>query len=46
MSAFSESVVEDAALAWLKALGYSIEHGPVIAPGELAANLEKRQVAR
>ncbi len=35
--AFTESVVEEAALAWLGALGYSIAHGPDIAPGELAA---------
>ena len=32
-----ESVVEEAALAWFKALGYSIAHGPEIAPGELGA---------
>ena len=31
---FSESVVEDAALAWLEALGWEIEHGPAIAAGE------------
>lgn len=43
---FTESVVEEAALAWLKALGYSIARGPDIAPGELAADLEKGQVAR
>lgn len=30
----SESVVEDAALAWLEALGYSVLHGPDIAVGE------------
>jgi len=29
---FSESVVEEAALAWLEALGYLIAHGPEIAP--------------
>ncbi len=28
---FAESVVEDAALAWLEALGYSVLHGPDIA---------------
>ncbi len=33
MSSFTESVVEDAALAWLEALGYSILHGPDIAAG-------------
>ena len=34
---FTESVVEDAALAWLEALGWTIKNGPEIAPGELAA---------
>lgn len=46
MSKFAESVVEDAALAWLEALGYSIAHGPVIAAGELVADLGNKQVAR
>jgi len=32
--AFSESVVEEAALAWLESLGYAILHGPDVAPGE------------
>jgi len=31
---FAESVVEEAALAWLEGLGYTILHGPDIAPGE------------
>jgi type I restriction enzyme R subunit len=35
--AFTESVVEDATLAWLEALGYSILHGPDIAAGEPGA---------
>ena len=34
---FAESIVEDAALAWLEALGYSVLHGPDIAAGEPAA---------
>jgi type I restriction enzyme R subunit len=34
---FTESVVEDAALAWLEALGYHVLHGPDIAVGEPAA---------
>ncbi len=34
---FSESVVEQAALAWLEALGYAVLHGPDIAFGEPAA---------
>ena len=33
MSGFTESVVEDAALAWLEALGYRVLHGPEISPG-------------
>lgn len=35
MSAFTESVVEDAALAWVESLGYVIRSGPEIALGEL-----------
>jgi type I restriction enzyme, R subunit len=35
--AFAESIVEEAALAWLEGLGYAIKHGPEIAPGELFA---------
>ena len=34
MPAFTESVVEDAGLAWLDALGYAVKHGPDIAAGE------------
>ena len=38
MSGFvTETVVEDAALQWLQALGYTIVHGGTIAPGEPAA---------
>jgi len=40
MSAFTESVVEEAALAWLESLGYTILHGPDIAPGEPFAERE------
>lgn len=36
-NAFTESVVEQAALEWLKSGGWSIIHGPDIAPGEPAA---------
>jgi type I restriction enzyme R subunit len=36
-SDFSESVVEQAALAWLEALGYAVLHGPEIAAGGLGA---------
>jgi len=34
MSTFTESEVESAALSWLEGLGYTILHGPEIAPGE------------
>ncbi len=37
MSQFTESVVEQAALAWLESLGFDIKNGPEIAPGELWA---------
>jgi len=37
LSAFIESVVEDATLGWLASLGYSVLHGPNIAAGEHAA---------
>ena len=37
MSGFSESVVEDAALGWLSDIGWTVKHGPEIAPGELTA---------
>jgi type I restriction enzyme, R subunit len=33
----NESIVEDAALAWFRELGYAIGHGPHIAPGEPAS---------
>ena len=34
---FTESVVEQAALAWLESLGWRVKHGLEIAPGELGA---------
>jgi type I restriction enzyme R subunit len=40
MNAFTESVVEDAVLSWLESLGWSVAHGPDIAPGEPAAAAE------
>ena len=33
-AAFNESTVEDAALSWFDGLGYTVLHGPSIAPGE------------
>ena len=35
MSRFTESVVEDAALAWLESLGYAVKHGPEIVSADL-----------
>ena len=37
MNSFTESIVEDAALAWLSGLGYAVVHGPEIAAGETGA---------
>jgi type I restriction enzyme R subunit len=37
MNAFNESIVEDAALSWFGELGYTIGHGPHLAPGEPSA---------
>ena len=37
MTPVAESTVESAALSWLSDLGYSVLHGPAIAPGEPAA---------
>ena len=37
MTNFNQSLVEDAALAFLENLGYAAKHGQEIAPGELLA---------
>lgn len=37
MQSFTESIVEDAAIAWLEGLGYAVLHGPEIAAGESGA---------
>ncbi len=42
-SGFTESVVEDAGLTWLGELGYSLLHGPEVAPDELAAERSFRE---
>lgn len=34
---FTESVVEDATLAWLESLSYAVLHGPHVAAGESTA---------
>lgn len=45
MTALTESVVEDAALAWLGALGYTVLHGAAIAQGEPGAERTTRTTA-
>jgi type I restriction enzyme R subunit len=42
---FTESVVEEAALAWLESLGYAIKHGPEISPGGDALTLALSQAS-
>jgi len=37
MTAFTESLVEEAALEWLHSAGWQVAHGPDIAPDTLAA---------
>jgi type I restriction enzyme, R subunit len=37
MKNFTESLVEEAALAWLEGLGYQVLHGPDLAVGEPGA---------
>ena len=37
MTGLNESHIEEAALAWLESLGFTVKHGHDIAPGELAA---------
>jgi type I restriction enzyme R subunit len=37
MTSFTESVVEESALAWLGSLGYAVSHGTDVAVGEPAA---------
>ena len=37
MSTLNESIVEEATLTWLWELGYTVGHGPHLAPGEQAA---------
>jgi type I restriction enzyme R subunit len=37
MRSFTESLVEQAALAWLESLGWRVTHGLEIAPGESKA---------
>ncbi len=37
MSGFTESIVEEAALAWLASLGYAVRHSPDIAARQPSA---------
>jgi type I restriction enzyme R subunit len=45
MNAFNESIVEDAALSWFGELGYTIGHGPHLAPGEPSAERDQAEDA-
>ena len=44
MSSFTESIVDNAALAWLEALGWTVRSGLEIAPGEIAERRDYGQV--
>ncbi|GAB4339198.1 MAG: type I restriction endonuclease subunit R [Dehalococcoidia bacterium] len=46
MTAFTESTVESAALAWLEGLGWQVKHGPDISPGGDALTLALSQRER
>ena len=37
MSSLNEALIESAAQEWFQELGYSLAHGPHIAPGEASA---------
>ena len=37
MTSFTESTVEEAALAWLDGMGWAVKNGAEIAPGEPSA---------
>ena len=41
---FTESTVEEAALAWLESIGWQVAHGPDIAPDMPAAECIIRRV--
>ncbi len=41
MTSFSESTVEQAALAWLESIGWPVRSGPQIAPGEPTAERDE-----
>jgi type I restriction enzyme, R subunit len=44
MRPFTESVVEDATLAWLESLGYAVKHGPEIAPGNFSKQTDREAI--
>lgn len=41
MTAFTESVVEGAAMAWLEGLGYAVLHGPAIAAPDAERSMDR-----
>jgi len=46
VTAFSKSVVEEAALAWLESVGWQVRNGVEIAPGEPVAELRGPEAGR
>jgi len=45
VTAFTESVVEEATLAWLEELGYAVLHGPAIATANPTPNIPNQTIA-
>jgi len=43
---FTESVVEEATLAWLEGLGYAVAHGPEIATSDAGTQRRNMAIAR
>lgn len=41
---FTESIVEQAALAWLESVGWQVRNGAEIAPGELRVKEAERAI--
>jgi len=41
---FTESVVEEAALAWLESLGYAIKHGPAVRAGSVSKQTDREAI--
>ena len=46
MELFAESIVEDAALAWLEALGYAVLRSPEIAVSDAGTERDNMAISR